>query len=525
MRALVLSAHLLCAVGLPAMAQQGRDWRPGDRVVIGDWTDIRAVAAGPDQVFIVSADAILLYGPVTHRWQGPYEPPAAGALEQVSAGMIDPLDNSLWLATYDGWVHFQPELQWWEIGSAGGRVAEFAFDLSAPMDGLFLRTPGGWLRVPRGSAQAVPATAPRQPIRPATVEQALRANPSLRGAASAFLLDESLQSARLTSAARSFDNLGWYLGTDGVGAFFIADGTVVPQRLTFGLPGSVVGAIHAVPGGVWAMTERSSGRRAGLTFVAGELTEFRRYTGPPATGLPFATARRLIGVGSSLWAATEVGVMRFPSADPGDFELYAEAAGLPDRRIASLSSRRGVVVAATARGLASFADTSGAARLAPEYAGSVLAVLAGPDTTWVGTPSGPRAAVEGIGALIRPASLDASAGFSTPVYDLAWMVDTVVGVTRNEFLWKAPGEDRWVLGTPLSGVLGQLRRLVADGDGFWVAGDAGVAWTRLDGAPVRPLLVERDLPGLPLDLAVDAEFLWVATDRGLVRFRLSEVRP
>jgi ligand-binding sensor domain-containing protein len=66
---------------------------------------------------------------------------------------------------------------------------------------------------------------------------------------------------------------------------------------------------------------------------------------------------------------------------------------------------------------------------------------------------------------------------------------------------------------------------VADGDGFWVAGDQAVGWTRINGVPIRPLLVGTDLPGEVFDLAVDADFLWVATSGGLVRFRLSEVRP
>jgi ligand-binding sensor domain-containing protein len=67
--------------------------------------------------------------------------------------------------------------------------------------------------------------------------------------------------------------------------------------------------------------------------------------------------------------------------------------------------------------------------------------------------------------------------------------------------------------------------LVPDGDGFWIAGDAAVGWSRLNGVPVRALVVGVDLPAAPLDLAVDAEYLWVATSAGLVRFRLAEVRP
>lgn len=525
MRALPLSLVLLMAGARSLPAQISRNWRPEDRVVIGDWTRVRAVAAGPERVFVVSPDAVLIWRPQFRRWEGPYDGPTSGALDRVVSGMLDPLDSSLWLATFDGWLHFQPDLQLWESGQAGGRVIDVAFDLAAPGEGLFLRTAGGWSNVPRGALTSLPSAAPLRPVRPATVEQALTANPALRGTASAFLLDPSLRNARLTSAARSFDNLGWYLGTDGVGALFVPDGAVLPERLPFGLPGRVVSALYAAPGGVWVITDRDGTQLAGLAFVASDLSAFRVLTGPAATGLPFTRARRLIGVGSSLWAATDAGVMRFRVADPSDYTLYAESAGLPDRRVTALAGRRGVVVAATVRGLARFADTTVATPMAPQFTSSAAAVALSGDTAWIGTRLGPRAALPTEANVLRPAGLDSSAAFAQPVYDFAWLADTLVGITNNQFLWKAPGIDRWTLGAPISGVVGSLRRLVADGDGFWVVGDAAVGWTRLGGTPIRPLLVGGDLPGEPLDLAVDPDYLWVATTEGLVRFRLSEVRP
>ena len=96
------------------------------------------MAAGPDRVFIVSPDGVLAFSPLLRRWEGPFLPPVPGALERVTAGMIDPLDNSLWLSAFDGWVHFQPDVQVWERGEAGGRLLDFAFDLAAPFEGLRL---------------------------------------------------------------------------------------------------------------------------------------------------------------------------------------------------------------------------------------------------------------------------------------------------------------------------------------------------------------------------------------------------
>jgi ligand-binding sensor domain-containing protein len=47
---------------------------------------------------------------------------------------------------------------------------------------------------------------------------------------------------------------------------------------------------------------------------------------------------------------------------------------------------------------------------------------------------------------------------------------------------------------------------------------------RLNGAMVRSLR-DGDLPGPANDLAVDRDYLWVATENGLVRFRLDAIRP
>jgi len=129
----------------------------------------------------------------------------------------------------------------------------------------------------------------------------------------------------------------------------------------------------------------------------------------------------------------------------------------------------------------------------------------------------------GLGGLVRLEGL-ASPSLQTPVVDFATLGDTLVALTRDGLMWRHPKTRRWTLGPDLSTLLGRLRRLVPDADGFWVAGDRAVGFARLNTPPIRPLR-DADLPGAVNDLAVDADYLWVATDRGLVRFRLSEIRP
>jgi hypothetical protein len=162
-------------------------------------------------------------------------------------------------------------------------------------------------------------------------------------------------------------------------------------------------------------------------------------------------------------------------------------------------------------------------RVAPGYNDAVYTVFPAGDSVWAGTPTGLLLALPNEADMVRPIGM-ASPSLQAGVVDLAPLADTLVALTRDHLLWRDPKSRQWTLGPNLSGLLGRLRRFVADGPGFWVAGDRGVGFARLGTPPLRPLR-EGDLPGAANDLAVDEEFLWVATDAGLVRFRLSVIRP
>jgi ligand-binding sensor domain-containing protein len=368
----------------------------------------------------------------------------------------------------------------------------------------------------------MPAPAPARPMAPATVEQAVRSNPSLEANAAAILTDTRLRNVRYTAAARAFDNRGWYLGTSGIGALYAEDGAPLPERLSFGLPSDQVAALFSWPGGVWAGTNRTPVADASLTFVASNLGEFRSLPGPSAVGTPFDQIGELAGQGKSIWAATNQGVARLNPA-VGRVELVDEGRGLPDNRVYSIASRTGRITAGTARGIARISDSLEVERIAPAYHDAAYAVFPAGDSTWVGTPVGIRLALPGMADLVRPEGLS-SPSLQAPVIDITTMGDTLVGLTRDAFLWRDPRSKRWALSPNISAVLGRLRRFVPDGPGLWVAGDQGLGFARLSTPPVRSLR-QGDLPGAINDLAVDKDYLWVATDRGLVRFRLSDIRP
>jgi ligand-binding sensor domain-containing protein len=284
----------------------------------------------------------------------------------------------------------------------------------------------------------------------------------------------------------------------------------------------VVGAVLGAPDGVWAATERTTLSDAALTLVDPELKSFRTLRGLPATGIPFTQVRDLVGQGTGLWAATDFGVARIETGD-GRIDLIDAGRGLPDSRVYAVASRRGRITVGTARGIARVDDSMHVERLAPGFAEAAYAVFPAGDTVWVGTQRGLLVALPGERDLLRPSTL-ALASLQAPVLALGSLGDTLVGLTSDQLLWKDPRTEAWTLGPNLSGILGRLRSFTPDGSGFWIAGDRGVAFARLDSPPLRPLR-GADLPGAANDVAVEGDFLWVATVAGLVRFRLDAVRP
>jgi hypothetical protein len=508
-------------LALPASAHAQiptRDWSLDDRVVIGDFSRILAVAASSDRVYAVSPTALLVWRPQFARWEGPYLPPDPRLLERVFAALPDPLDNSLWLARPDGWVHFAPELEMWSAGESPSPVRGIAFDLNDPT-GLLLQTADGWMRAMRGSAAVLPGERPAQPIRPAELAEVMRTNPSLQTGAG-MLVDGRLEPVRFTSVARSFDRLGWYLGTDRSGLLYLREGSAFPERLAFGIAGPVVGALFAAPGGVWVATDAVRDRPAALTFVASDLSDFRTIHGPPATGLPFTRVRQLIGVGLSLWAATDQGVARIePQAERVD--LIGQGRGLPDGRTYAIVARREWLAAGTVRGAVRITDSADVIPIAPGFAGPAYAVAISADTTWIGSDGGLFFTVGRSGELLQPRALGATGQFRGPVIGLEWIGESLVALTDERIFWRGTS-GRWTAG-PVQSALGRLRAFVPDRDGVWLAGERGVGFARLD-MPVGSILGIGDVPGAPVDLAVDADHLWVGTEAGLVRFRLDAVR-
>src|ERR687890_807624 len=169
MRPLLTIPLVFCWTTSAPAQSFARDWRPQDRTIIGDYRAVSAVAASTDRVFFVSAGGLLIWNPQFQRWEGAVDPPDPAMLARAFTALTDPLDNSLWLARPDGWIHFQPDIHLWDQGRVLEGIQTIAFDQADPAAGLYLRTRRGWELLPRGGTVPAPANPPARPVAPQTV--------------------------------------------------------------------------------------------------------------------------------------------------------------------------------------------------------------------------------------------------------------------------------------------------------------------------------------------------------------------
>ena len=76
-------------------------------------------------------------------------------------------------------------------------------------------------------------------------DEVLRQSPTLQANAAQILVDVASRAVQYTAAARSFDNLGWYLGTSGVGLLYLPTGRRCPTGSPSAFPRCIRGRSRA----------------------------------------------------------------------------------------------------------------------------------------------------------------------------------------------------------------------------------------------------------------------------------------
>jgi ligand-binding sensor domain-containing protein len=503
----------------PGTALPLRPFLPEDRVLLGDFTRVNALASSFDQLFVVYPMALVIYRPIEHRWEVPRAPYDPTLLRTVHAAVIDESDQSVWLATLDGWLHYRPLLDVWERGTLPGRVQTLGTDPVNPVRGIWFRTSSGWYVQPRSGGPAVPDTPPSTLRLATTVEDAMRDMPQLRSFAPTITVGPRLTTGRLTTAAPIANGSGWYLGTSSRGLVAFDRLGAVAESFQVGIPGEVIGALAASDEGVWVATDATTDIGAQLTLLSHDLTQSHSVAGLPTAGLPFDAARRLLVTDRALWVGSDRGAVRV-ALPSGEFKRFDEGSGLTDQRVTSLVERQGHVVIGTLRGLSEEVSPGVVQRRASKYFGAVYALAARGDTIWVGTSVGLAALLPGEEDLKIPDGLRAMIGGNAPVYGVGYVADTLVTMTTDRLLWRDPASGAWSWGPLLTAQMGRLAVMYADDDGVWVGGVDGVALLRPNLAPLRVLHVPVDLPGPVTSISRSGGYLWLGTLRGLVRYRM-----
>ncbi|HEX6990411.1 MAG TPA: hypothetical protein VF151_00935, partial [Gemmatimonadales bacterium] len=91
MRLIELVAVGAISAPFPLTAQAPtRDWRPEDRVVVGDFSTITSVAAASDRIYATSPDQLLVRQAQFREWEGTVDPPDPALLRGVFVSLADP---------------------------------------------------------------------------------------------------------------------------------------------------------------------------------------------------------------------------------------------------------------------------------------------------------------------------------------------------------------------------------------------------------------------------------------------------
>lgn len=528
MKRLLASALLLASLGCGAGTTVGgigmpvRPIRPEDRVLLGDFSRVNALASSFDRLFVAYPTALGIYRPIERRWEVPRSPAEPRLLSTVFAAVIDGVDQSAWLATPDGWLHYRPEIDQWERGFVPGRVQNIATDAADPSRGIWFQSSTGWYVQPRFGGSATAALPPRTLRSATTVDDAMADLPQLRSLAPTIALGPRLSSGRLTAAAPATDASGWFLGTSNSGLLFFDRMGARAQSFGLGLPADMVGALVAADGGVWVATDATPEIGAQLTWLSSDLSRSETVRGLPTTGLPFDTARRMLLVDQVLWVGTDRGVVRV-ALPGGGLTRFDEGSGLPDQRVTSLVQRNGRLVIGTLRGLAEETGGGRVERTAPDFFGAVYALVARGDTVYAGTSRGLAALLPGAADLKIPDGLLLLTDRNASVYGVGYVADTLVAMTADRLLWRDPLTGAWTPGPQLSAQVGRLEVMYADDEGVWVAGARGAALVRPTIGALRLLSSPGDLPAPVTSITRSGRYLWIGTTQGLLRYLL-EVR-
>jgi hypothetical protein len=505
----------------------GRD----DRVVIPAMNNVQGVAVTPRYVFVASANALGVFDRQFDRWLPPLTRREGWPGGQLLLFVGDPNDDVVWFATITGLYRYRAVLNDLARTSLADQPRQIFFDRGDPSAGAFVV---GAQRMWRVSASGMAQIANARDIPPAnrrlfplTLNDIYNRWPALRDFERILTQDADLRSYPVTSGAVAPERSEVWLGTAGGGLVKVDPLFTRGEARPFGLIEPGASAIAATADGVWigGASDRLS-PRSGLTFTDPALSRFRWVDGGAFNALRNARINAVAPWASSLWVASDGGLVRFDVASGRAERTITELDGLPSSTVLSIAPRFDGVWVGTARGLTFVSDTGRGAQpfdVAPATIenSAIRALVRRGDTLWIGTDDGIAVIPAGQTRAQRLRSAEQQMRLSQPVAALA-IADTVIamGTTRGDLFLLSTRDGR-----ELPPVVADVRRtggiaaLAMDATSLWIAGPRGVQVIMRNSGLTRFFPAGIDIPGDATGVALTRDFAWVATLDGVVRLR------
>ena len=120
--------------------------------------------------------------------------------------------------------------------------------------------------------------------------------------------------------------------------------------------------------------------------------------------------------------------------------------------------------------------------------------------------------------MTTPAELADRPSLRVTIYALGRLQDTIVMATERNLLWRDPATRAWSA-IPLPLALGIPTALAGYNGDLWIGGTRGLAQGGIAGSLIHVHTVPFEVPAPVRDLGADRDFLWAATDSGLMRVR------
>ncbi|MFQ5890655.1 MAG: hypothetical protein ACE5JR_11465 [Gemmatimonadota bacterium] len=503
-------------------------WRPDDRILIGDFSWVEALARGFDRLYAATGAGLVVYDDLSRRFEPPFTREDGYPEARVTAMTYDDRDGTLWLATDEPrLLQLQPDT--WRFQAELG-VSEELFELvpaEISNSDLFARTRRGWLRIDTFLREI-------RPVSPEVVAAEAARNSYLRRRAD-LLRDPGFQSvssligrgsgaraAPLTDVMPGRGGSLYWVGT--AGGFIVEYDhlTRTWSPLAFGFLGRGAAAFAADTTGVWFLPHESARGRFGVARADVELQRWQVWDVDSVRAAPQEPLRVAVSTRGILWAGGPSGLYRYAEEDGGWTDV-GRAGVLRAREVTALAAEpgRGVWVG-TSRGVILLSETGDPLGRSELSGVRVYALAVHAGRLWVGTSTGLYAigldgggpeAVSGSGALRRRVGALAAEG-------------EILYAGLGHEVWRWSEGSEWARVDPVGPVGGPVTALAVRDGVLWVGSDEGIV--RWDPRAVElrrfsfaagDLPTDRGLRGVYALLPMGPYEVWIGTPAGALRLK------